>query len=120
MKKILLIEDEKVLSNMYAKKLNSEGFDTKEVDNGSDGIKASISFKPDIILLDYRLPDINGLEIIAKIKENRETADIPIIVFSNYVNEEDKATFINQGAKDVFFKYEMKPETLIDKIKLFM
>ena len=83
MKKILIIEDDKVTANIYCNKFRVEGFEVDLAVDGMEGMKALASFKPDIVVTDLMMPKLNGIELIKMIRANSATADIPVIVFTN-------------------------------------
>lgn len=86
MAKILLIEDEKVLSEMYQERLEKEGFEVSRAIDAESGIAIAEHEKPDLILLDIILPDVNmdGTDALKVLKKNSDTKNIPVILFSNY------------------------------------
>lgn len=85
-KKILLIEDEKLLAEMYEERLKKEGFDVLRVIDAQGGITTARKEKPDLILLDIILPDaeMDGTDALRFLKEDKDTKNIPVILFSNY------------------------------------
>jgi CheY-like chemotaxis protein len=83
MKKILIIEDDPIVANVYRNKLAVDGYTTEVVPDGETGLKTMRAFKPELILLDLMLPGISGVEVIKKIRGELEFSKIPIIVFSN-------------------------------------
>jgi DNA-binding response OmpR family regulator len=83
MKKILLIEDDQVVANVYRNKLAVDGYKVEVAPDGESGLKVMRTFKPDLIILDLMLPNISGVEVIREIRAEDEFAKVPIIVFSN-------------------------------------
>ncbi len=83
MKKILIIEDDAVVANVYRNKLAVDGYATEVAPDGETGLKVMCTFRPQLILLDLLLPGISGVEVIKEIREDPEFSKIPIIVFSN-------------------------------------
>jgi DNA-binding response OmpR family regulator len=119
-KKVLIVEDDVFLSNIYNKKFSNEGF---EVFTASDGKKAVIIIKqkkPDIILLDIMLPQMDGFEVLEEIKKDLEVKDIPVILLTN-INEQDgiKKGY-DLGAKDYIIKTFFTPAEVVDKVKKFL
>ncbi len=78
-KRILIIDDEVMVSKMLVYRLKAKGYDVVTAQNGLEGLKAADEFKPDLIILDYRLPDLDACEVSEKIKE-KISKDIPIIL----------------------------------------
>lgn len=83
MKKILIIEDDQIVANVYRNKLAVEGYVPEVAFDGETGLKLMRTFKPQLILLDLMLPGISGVETIKEIRSETEFSKIPIVVFSN-------------------------------------
>jgi DNA-binding response OmpR family regulator len=83
MKKILLIEDDKIVANIYQNKLAVENYQTEAASDGESGLKLMRKFQPDAIVLDLMLPKMSGVEVIKQIRSEAEFSKVPIIVFSN-------------------------------------
>jgi DNA-binding response OmpR family regulator len=115
-KKILIIEDDKFLRELIAKKLMREGYDTTEAVDGEEGIKKIKEVKPDLVLLDLILPGIDGFEVLSKIKEDPVLAQIPVIILSNLGQREDVERGLKLGAVDYLIKAHFTPGEIIDKI----
>lgn len=103
--KILLIEDEKILAEMYEERLKREGFDVIRSIDGKSGFAIAKEEKPDLIILDIILPDadMDGTDILKRLKEDKDTKDIPVILFSNYDTPE-----VRQIAKQYNTRYILK------------
>ena len=89
MKKILIVEDDKFLRELIAKKLQSENYQAIEAKNGEEGVQKIIAEKPNLILLDLILPGIDGFEVLKQAKENPLTTEIPVIILSNLGQRDD-------------------------------
>lgn len=98
---ILLIEDEKNIVNFIHTALAAKGFHISCANNGKDGLAMAEAFSPDLILLDLGLPDMDGIQII---KTLRTKSNIPIVVISARLQEEDKVTALELGADDYITK----------------
>jgi DNA-binding response OmpR family regulator len=86
--KIAVIEDEPSICEMYRMKLSSSGYEVKVAHNGQEGLKLLEEFKPQLILLDLRMPVMNGDEMLAKLRETEWGADIRVIVLTNISRDE--------------------------------
>jgi len=117
MKKILIIEDEKFLVEMYKVKLEKENFQVISAFSSEEAIEALREDIPDLILLDILLPRKNGIIFLEEIKKIKLTSKIPIIVFSNYDDSLTKERAKQLGAKDYLIKTEFTPKQLLEKIK---
>lgn len=96
-----LIDDEPEINEMLKLSLIKEGYNVIDATNGEDGLEIAIRHKPDIIFLDVRLPDINGFEVLKKLKENPQTETIPVIIMS-ILKDTDKS--LECGAVDHLVK----------------
>ncbi|MDR1135166.1 MAG: response regulator transcription factor [Clostridiales Family XIII bacterium] len=100
-KKVLIIEDEKSISDIIQFNLKKEGFDVDTAYDGESGLEKALNSKPDIILLDVMLPGIDGFEICKKV---RETSIVPIIMLTAKEEEVDKVLGLELGADDYITK----------------
>ena len=114
--KILIIDDEIDLTNMAKIQLELSGFNAEAAFNGEDGIKKVSEFLPDLILLDIRMPDLNGFQVLKMLKEKPETAKIPVVMFTTCSQKEDKDKAYLLGAID----YLTKPVNLSNLGKQMM
>ena len=99
--KILIIDDEKEIRKLLKVTLSAHNFLVEESENGNSGVTKAAFFKPDLILLDLSLPDIDGLDVLKRI---REFAKMPIIILSVRENENDKIIALDLGADDYITK----------------
>ncbi|MBW4055398.1 MAG: response regulator [Proteobacteria bacterium] len=99
--RILVIDDELAIRRFLHTVLSSEEFFLHEAENGNAGLTAAASFRPDVILLDLGLPDLDGIEVIKRI---REWSQVPIIVLSVRDREDDKVGALDAGADDYLTK----------------
>jgi DNA-binding response OmpR family regulator len=116
-KNILIIEDDEFLRGLINKKLASEGFNMISAIDGDDGLKKSKEEKPDLILLDLVLPKTDGFDVLVKLKEDKTTSPIPVIILSNLSQKEDIDKGIKLGASDYIIKAQFTPEEIVDKVK---
>ena len=115
--KILIVDDDETLSAVFSTTFKKNGFDTILAPNGKTGIDKAKTEKIDLILLDQILPDISGNEILKVLKLDPTTQNIPVIILSNFSQEELVKEAINNGAKDYVFKYQVEPLDLVTKVK---
>lgn len=116
-KKILLVEDEKIMINLLEKKLTQEGYDVRVAVNGEEGLKAMREEKPDIVLLDIIMPKMGGFEVMEEMGKDPVLKEIPIVIISNSGQpvELDKAKEL--GAKDWLIKTEFDPQEVVEKVE---
>ncbi len=103
-KKVLVIEDDKSMQGIYKTKLQQEGYEVIQALDGEEGVKKSKTEKPDLIILDLILPKIDGFEVLKKIKANKKTSGISVIILSNLGQKEDLEKGLALGADDYLIK----------------
>ncbi len=118
-KKILLVEDEKMLSTMYSTKFIKEGFDLVPAYDGEEGLAKAKSEKPDLILLDIIMPKLDGFVVLKALKEDPELKNIPVLLLTNLGQDEDIKKGKELGANDYFIKANHTPAEVVDKAKSF-
>src|SRR5450631_4164724 len=99
--RILIVDDELAIRRFLHTVLSSENFCLHEAENGHAGLAAAAAFRPDVILLDLGLPDLDGIEVIRRI---REWSQVPIIVLSVRAHENEKVAALDVGADDYLTK----------------
>ena len=119
-KTILIIEDDKFLRELIAKKLVKEGYEISEAVDGEEGIKKVKEEKPDLVLLDLILPGIDGFEVLSRTKEDPVLSQIPVIILSNLGQKEDVQRGLRLGAVDYLIKAHFTPGEIIEKIRAIL
>lgn len=99
--RILIIEDELQIRKLLKVSLNAHGYDLEEAANGKDGVNRAATFKPDLLIIDLGLPDIDGKEVVKQIREWSET---PIIILTARDQEQEKIEALDSGADDYMTK----------------
>lgn len=118
-KKILIIEDEQDLREMYKIKLESVGFKVITADNGDSGLKAISKEKPDIVLLDLIMTKKNGFQVLEELKKNKKNNNLAVIVLSNLGQDDDISLALELGAKDYLIKAQISLDDLVEKIQSY-
>ena len=116
-KKILVVEDDPMLSSMYKTKFEVDGFEVFIADNGVIGLELAKKEKPDMVMLDVILPQLDGFSVLDGIKKDKATKDIPVIMLTNLGTEEDKKKGQAMGALDYLVKASLTPGQVSEKIK---
>ncbi len=81
-KKVLVVDDEIHIVHVVAIKLRNNGYEVSSAQNGADAFELAVSEKPDIIVTDFQMPVMTGLELVVKLRENESTKDIPVIMLT--------------------------------------
>lgn len=119
-KKILLVEDDEALAAVYKSRLDLEGFDTKEVNNGEDALSAAMQFKPDLILLDAMMPKISGFDVLDILRNTPETATIRVIMLTALSQPKDKERAESLGVNDYLVKSQVVIGDVIERVKFHL
>lgn len=117
MLKISIIEDDQLIAQMYRMKLETEGFDVDVAENGMNGIEMVIQKQPDLILLDYSLPDVDGSAVLKEIRHNESSKNTPVIVLTNMDNEAVASDLSKWNIADYIVKANLTPREVVAKIK---
>ncbi len=117
MAKILIIEDDPLMSRMYEKIFTFEHYDVEIANNGEEGLTKTRSIHPTLILLDIMMPKINGLQVLEKLKADPETKNIPVIVLTNLAGEKDAETALMKGAVKYIIKSQHEPKEVVAMVK---
>lgn len=113
--RILLIEDDPSLTELIHYNLEQEGFDITTSADGEDGLMRAEEDPPDLILLDWMLPNLSGIEICRRLRRNPATANVPVIMLTARAEEADRIRGLDTGADDYVTK-PFSPRELIARI----
>lgn len=116
-KKILIIEDEKILSGLLDKKLKEVGFETALAYDGQEGMEKMKAEKIDLILLDIIMPRKGGFEVLEDMQKEPELKKIPVIIISNSGQPVEISRALDLGVKDYLIKTQFDPDEVIEKVK---
>ncbi len=117
MKKILIIEDDQIVANIYRNKFTIEGFQVEIALDGHVGLELIRSFRPDAILLDLLLPRLTGVELMKKLRAEPEFEKLPVIVFSNTFLTQMVQEALKAGATKCLSKSNCTPKQVIDVVR---
>ena len=115
--KVLIIEDDSYISDMYRIKFESENFETIVANNGIEGIKFLEKVVPDIILLDVVMPKVDGFSVLKEIKKNPKLNKIPVVLLTNLSQKENVERGFELGASSYIIKAHFTPSEVVEKIK---
>lgn len=115
--KLLLVEDDDGLANVYKTRLEAEGFTVKRVPNGEDALASALEFKPDLILLDVMMPKVSGFDVLDILRNTPETANIKVIMLTALSQDTDKQKAEKLGADDYLVKSQVVIADVVERIK---
>lgn len=116
MAKILIVDDDMTLRELYEERIKREGHVIVSASDGEEAIRKTEEEKPDLILLDIMMPKINGIDVMKMLREKEGTSNIPIILFTALVQEIGKVKDMMKPYDAYLVKSEVMPKDVIDKI----
>jgi len=116
-KKILIMEDERILRELLEKKLQEKNYEVITASDGEEGFMKLKNEKPDLILLDIIMPKMSGFEVLEKTQKDAQMSKIPVIIVSNSGQPVEISRAIELGVKDYLIKTEFDPQEVIQKVQ---
>lgn len=117
MSKLLLVEDDKQLSQMYGHKFTKEGLEVTLCTDGSKAIEYAKNGDYDVILLDLMLPGMSGVDVLEMLRSDKRTAKVPVVVYTNFGDKYNHDKCMAYGADEFLLKVDTTPESLTETIK---
>lgn len=117
MTKIAIIEDDQTINQMYRIKFQSDGFDVQMASDGRQGVALVKNFKPDIILLDLQMPEMDGAEALSEIRRHDWGKDTSVIILTNMGEEESPASLKKLNVSSYIVKADLTPSQVVAKVK---
>lgn len=121
-KKLLLVEDDSFILDIYDMKLSEAGYAVTLANNGRDALKQleEDNFMPDLILLDIVMPYMDGFDVLKVLKENSDWKEIPVIMLTNLSQKDDIERAVEMGANDYLIKSHFTPSEVLTKIQKYI
>lgn len=120
MAKILIIEDEMFVRELYERVLSQNGFEVFTAADGEKGLVAASNSHPDLILLDVMMPGINGLEVLKRLKADASLKDIPVVLLTNLGQQSVIQQALAMGASGYLMKVRLTPYQVLAHVKEFL
>lgn len=117
---ILIVEDEQVISHMYEKILTHDGLHVETAADGEEGLEKAKRLKPALILLDFMMPKLNGLQVLEKLKSDPGTAQIPVIMLTNLAAPQEAELASKMGVAKYVIKSETEPQQVLEMVKEYL
>ncbi|OGL85985.1 hypothetical protein A3I40_00430 [Candidatus Uhrbacteria bacterium RIFCSPLOWO2_02_FULL_48_12] len=118
--KVLIVEDDSMILDMYVHKFEQEGFMVFHLDRGDGVVELAAKEQPHIILLDVIMPGLDGFSVLQELKVNSQTKNIPVVMLTNLGQDEDKTKGLTMGAIGYILKSNMTPGDVVKKAREFL
>jgi DNA-binding response OmpR family regulator len=117
LKRILLVEDDDALANVYITRLQAENFDVRRVANGEEALAAALNYQPNLVLLDVMMPKVSGFDVLDILRNTPETANLKIVMLTALSQDSDKERAEALGVDDYLVKSQVVIADVIDRIR---
>ncbi len=117
MTKIAIIEDDSAIHQMYRMKFESEGFDVQLAADGRTGVELVKKFRPDLVLLDMQMPEVDGLSALRIIRKEEWGKTVPVIILTNLGEEESPKELRSLGISGYIVKADLTPRQVVARVK---
>ncbi len=115
--RILLVEDDDALADVYIARLQAENFDVRRVANGEEALATAISYNPDLVILDVMMPKVSGFDVLDILRDTPETANLKIMMLTALSQESDKQRAEALGVDEYLVKSQVVIADVIERIR---
>jgi CheY-like chemotaxis protein len=116
MAKILIIDEDPTIQEGYKRGLEKRGFVVSQAFDGQSGVETAKQENPDAILLDIMMPGMDGIAALQKLKQNEKTSEIPVMIITNFGQDENIRQALDLGVEEFILKYRATPDEVGEKI----
>lgn len=116
---VLLVEDDQEFAEMYRLKLEADGYEVSIAGDGEEGLRLALSMRPDLVFLDIRMPRLGGLEMLERLRRDPVTAELPVVILSNYGEDELRKRGFDLGALEWLIKANVTPGEVSSRVNLW-
>ena len=115
-KVILVVDDDPMVLRLYERIFQKRGIEILLASGGEEGFKIIQKENPNFVILDIMMPKIDGIEVLERMKENKKTKDIPVLILTNYGSDEHRRRAEELGVVDFVLKVNAKPSSIVQSI----
>ncbi|HEX9594661.1 MAG TPA: response regulator [Candidatus Saccharimonadales bacterium] len=119
-KKVAIVEDDLAISQMYRLKFEAEGYDVAVAENGQVGLEVIEGFRPDVVLLDMMMPQMNGDEVLKNMRSHDWGKDTPVLILTNMGKEEASRSLESLNVHSYIVKAEMTPKQVAERVRVVL
>jgi DNA-binding response OmpR family regulator len=117
--RVLLVEDDQEFAEMYQVKLEAEGYQVQVAQDGERGLELALTDAPDLVFLDIRMPRMGGLELLERLRGDARTEEVPVVILSNYGEDELRKRGLELGALEWLIKANITPTEVSNRVQLW-
>jgi two-component system phosphate regulon response regulator PhoB len=117
--RVLLVEDDQEFAEMYRLKLEADGYEVSIAGDGEEGLRLAAADPPDMIFLDIRMPRLGGLEMLERLRRDQATESLPVVILSNYGEDELRKRGFDLGALEWLIKANVTPSEVSSRVNLW-
>jgi DNA-binding response OmpR family regulator len=114
---VLLAEDDRGIAGLYRQRLELEGYAVTVAGDGEAALATALASVPKLVVLDVRLPELSGLEVLERLRKDRRTRQVPVVILTNWEDDEAKARALKLGALEFLLKSQVRPGELAERIR---
>lgn len=114
---VLIVDDEESLTNVLARKFTDEGITAYTAYDGKQGLETALEKRPDVILLDIMMPEMDGFDVMKALQQDPWGKDVPVILLTNSSSLDTVAKAVSSGMSEFLVKTEMKLDQVVDHVK---
>lgn len=117
MAKVLVVDDDKYILDLYHEILEGEGFEVHTAINGEEALDTLHKISYDLVLLDVMMPKVDGMSVLTSMKQNPKLKNVPVVMLTNFGQENVARQAYDLGAADFLIKYKITPGEMTEKVK---
>lgn len=117
--RVLLVEDDQEFAEMYRLKLEADGYEVQIAEDGEVGLRLAVDDPPDLLFLDIRMPRLDGLDMLERLRAEEKTKEVPVVILSNYGEDELRKRGFDLGALEWLIKANVTPSEVSSRVHLW-
>lgn len=114
---VLLAEDDRGIAGLYRQRLELEGYAVTVAADGEAALTTALASAPSLIVLDVRMPELSGIEVLERLRKDRRTRHVPVVMLTNWEDGEARARALKLGALEFLLKSQVRPGELAERIR---
>jgi DNA-binding response OmpR family regulator len=113
---VLLVEDDRGIAGLYCQRLRLEGYEVMVASDGESALRAAFASVPRMVVLDVRLPDQSGLDVLERLRKDGRTKRVPVVILTNWEDDKARGQAFKLGAREFLLKRDVRPGELAERL----